>query len=95
MAKISSSLLKGLMIDFGIGYGCTFRNQGMTRPKNILARVEEEMVQLHGRKLFYTKIQLPESSFWKCLGVESDEYYKLKATYDPSAKFLSLYQKLT
>lgn len=86
---------KGLMIDFGIGYGCTFRNQGISRPNDILTKVEEQMVNLHGRKLFYTKIQLPESSFWKFLGVKPDEYYKLKATYDPSAKFLSLYEKLT
>lgn len=85
---------KQLMIDFGIGYGCTFRNQHMARPNDILTRVEEQMVKLHGRKLFYTKIQLPEPTFWAFLGVEPNDYYTLKDKYDPKGKFLALYDKL-
>lgn len=85
---------KGLMIDFGIGYGCTFRNQHITRPENILTKVEQQMVKLNGRKLFYTKIQLPEPTFWAFLGVEPNDYYTLKDKYDPKGKFLTLYDKL-
>lgn len=85
---------KGLMIDFGIGYGCTFRNQGRVRPENILEKVEQEMVKLNGRKLFYTKIRLSEPEFWAFLGVDPKKYYALKDKYDPKGKFLVLYDKL-
>ena len=85
---------KGLMIDFGIGYGCTFRNQGIQKPEHILKKVEEEMVKLHGRKLFYTKIQLSEPEFWAFLDVDPQKYYTLKDKYDPKGKFLVSYDKL-
>ena len=79
------------VIDFGIGYGVNIKHK--QRPKNLLTILENKMLELEGRKLLYTKIKVDENTMWKFFKTNPSKYYQLKKKYDPTNKFLTIYQK--
>lgn len=54
--------------------------------------LEKETVRLGGRKSLYSSVHFPEDEFWQIHDRES--YGKLKAKYDPSGRFLDLWNKV-
>ena len=53
--------------------------------------IENKVAELDGRKSLYSTAFYPPQEFWQTYGGAS--YDKVKATYDPDGRLLSLYDK--
>lgn len=55
--------------------------------------IEKEVKRLGGVKSLYSTVHYPKKEFWELYNGE--EYFALKQKYDPSGRFLTLYEKCT
>ena len=81
---------QGLYFDFGISYGVYMKNN---KDKDYVKKLEEVMYKYKGHKLLYNKFYLDENKFWK-IYQNKDKYQELKQKYDPTNKFLNIYEKI-
>ncbi len=73
------------------GFWDSVKSREKRAPGYLNRKIEEKTTELGGIKSLYSDAYFEEGEFWNIY--RSDEYWALKARYDPNGKFLNLYEK--